>query len=207
MKLTWRRQTLRTRHTWATAKSSLDQKETLVVELEHDGIRALGEATPSPLFHQSLDASERSFAEMQDLLGSDPFALHEILTRLIDHCDDTRDAICAVENALYSWVGQKLKLPVWQLLGLPEPRVYTTFTIGIAQPDEVREKVKEAISAGFDRLKVKVGSDHDEKSLAIIREAFDGPLFLDANQAWRVLPDTRAGGRDQWRLFVRRNCF
>jgi L-alanine-DL-glutamate epimerase-like enolase superfamily enzyme len=184
MKLTWRRQTLRTRHTWATAKSSLSEKETIVVTLEHEGIRGMGEATPSPLFHQSLEASERALEEMQPLLGDDPFAVHEIVARLIEHCDASRDAIAAVENALHDWIGRRLNMPVWRWLGLPEPRVYTTFTIGIAEPAEVREKVKEAVAAGFDRLKIKVGSDHDEQTLSIIRESFDGPLFLDANQAW-----------------------
>lgn len=186
MKLTCRRQLLKTRYRWATAQGGITEKETILVSLEHDGVTGYGEATPSALFGQSLDASERALRDTEALLGQDPFAIAEILDRLIDHCDASRDVIAAVENALHDWVGKKLGLPVWKLLGLSEPRVKTTFTIGIAEPQEIRIKVKEALAAGFDRLKVKVGGEQDEATLGIIRESFDGPLFLDANQGWTV---------------------
>lgn len=184
MKLTWQRQTLRTKHRWATSQGGLDSKQTLVVSLEQDGVRGMGEATPSGLFGQSLEESEGALERMRELVGDDPFAVAEVLERLIDHCDAQRDAVAAVENAMYDLVGRLLKTPVWKLLGLPRPRVKTTFTIGIAEPDEVKVKVREALDAGFDRLKVKVGSDHDERTLELVRDGFDGPLLLDANQAW-----------------------
>lgn len=184
MKLTWRRQLLRTKYRWATAQGGLNEKETILVELEHDGLSGFGEATPSALFGQSLEASEAALHEAQKLIGDDPFAIVEVLLRLVDHIDSSRDVIAAIETAMHDWVGRKLGLPAWKLLGLPQPRVKTTFTIGIAEPDEVRVKVQEALDAGFDRLKVKVGGAHDEQTLSIIRERFDGPLFLDANQGW-----------------------
>jgi L-alanine-DL-glutamate epimerase-like enolase superfamily enzyme len=51
-------------------------------------------------------------------------------------------------------------------------------------------KVDEALTAGFDALKIKVGTATDEDTLAYIRSKFDGPLFLDANTAWT--PDVAA---------------
>lgn len=184
IELQWRRQTLRLRHRWATSQGGIDEKQTIVVEVRHDGLTGRGEATPSALYGQSFESTEAALGEMRPLLGNDPFALQEITERLIDHCDGQRAAIAAVENALYDLVGRKLKLPVWRLLGLPEPRVKTTFSIGIADVNEVKLKTREALDAGYDRLKVKVGGDHDEATLGAIRDVFDGPLLLDANQAW-----------------------
>lgn len=184
MKLTWTRQRLRPRYRFATSQGGVDEKETIVVRLEHAGEVGWGEVVPSALYGQSLESSEAALAAMRPLLGDDPFALEAILGRLLAAHDDQRAAVAAVDSALHDWVGKRLGVPVWRLLGLDRPRQRTTFTIGIADLAEIRAKVREALAAGYDALKVKVGVAHDEETLSLIREVFDGPLFLDANQAW-----------------------
>ncbi len=186
MKLTWQRQKLRARHRFATSQGGIDEKETLVVRLEHDGLIGWGEVVPSALYGQSLKASERVLEEAGGLLGDDPFEIEPIVRRLVERFDAQRAAIAAIDSALHDWVGRRLGVPVWRLLGLERPRVRTTFTIGVASPDEVRVKLDEALAAGFDALKVKVGVDHDHTTLSLIRERFSGPLYLDANQAWTI---------------------
>lgn len=184
MKLTFRRQTIRPRHRFTTAQGGVDEKETLVVALEHEGIVGLGEVVATRLYGQSLEASEAALAELAPLLGDDPFAIEPIVSRLIERYDGQRAMIAALDSALHDWVGRKLGVPVWKLLGLARPRKQTTFTIGVAEPDLIRVKVQEALEAGFDALKVKVGTEHDRATLDYIRERFKGPLFLDANEAW-----------------------
>jgi L-alanine-DL-glutamate epimerase-like enolase superfamily enzyme len=190
MKLTHRRQTLRPRFRFATSQGGVDEKETIVVSLEHDGVVGFGEAVPSALYGQSLEASESALDEMQALLGTDPFAVDSIVTRLVERFDAHRDAVAAVDSALHDWVGKRLGVPVWRLLGLEPARKQTTFTIGVADPDEIRVKAKEALAAGYDALKIKVGVEHDHDTLGYIRESFDGPLLMDANEAWQ--PDEAA---------------
>jgi len=190
MKLSYRRQTLRPRFRFATSQGGVDEKETIVVTLEHDGIVGFGEVVPSALYGQSLEDSEAALDGMSDLLGDDPFALESITARLIKRYDAQRAAIAAVDSALHDWVGKRLGVPTWRLLGLDQPRTRTTFTIGVAEPAEIRVKVNEALAAGYDALKVKVGVEHDYDTLGFIREHFDGFLLLDANQAWR--PDEAA---------------
>jgi len=184
MKLDRQRQRIRPRHRFATAQWAIDEKETIVIELEHDGVVGLGEVVPSTLYGQSLESSEAALDGMAALLGDDPFAVEHIITRLIEQFDGQRAAIAGVDAALHDWIGKHLGIPVWKLLGLDRPRKQTTFTIGVAELDEIRVKLEEALAGGFDALKVKVGVEHDHETLSIIREAFDGPLLLDANQAW-----------------------
>ncbi|MBU0637867.1 MAG: dipeptide epimerase [Planctomycetes bacterium] len=184
MKLTWNRMTVHPRHRFTTAHWGVDETEVVIVRLEHDGVVGLGEIVPSDLYGQSVAASEAALESMSTLLGDDPFAIDPIVQRLIEHHDDQRAAISGVDAALYDWVGRRLEVPVWKLLGLARPRKQTTFTIGIADLSEIRVKVDEALAAGFDALKVKVGIEHDHETLSIIRDAFDGPLLLDANEAW-----------------------
>lgn len=184
MNLTWTRQRIRPRHRFATSQWSVDEKETIVVQLEHAGVTGWGEAVPTSLYGQSLDATEAVFGQMADELGDDPFAIEPIMTRLLAKYDDQRAALAAIDSALHDWCGRRLGVPTWRLLGLRQPGIRTTFTIGVAEPDEIRAKIDEALDAGFEALKIKVGVEHDEQTLSWIRERFDGPLYLDANQAW-----------------------
>lgn len=185
MKLSHYRQKLRPRHRFATSQWGIDQKDTLVVSLEHEGIVGLGEVVPSPLYGQSLERAEAALAEVPGLLGDDPFAVESITARLGQRFAVERDVLAAIDSALHDWIGKRLGVPVWRLLGLQRPRRQTSFTIGVAEPDQIRVKVMEALAAGFDMLKVKVGVEHDHDTLSFIREVFDGPLLLDANQAWQ----------------------
>lgn len=184
MKLIWRRQRLRPKFRFATSQGGLDEKETIVVTLEHEGIAGQGEATPSKLYGQTLESTEAALERIAGLLGDDPLAIEPIVRRMVEHCDDQRAAVAAVDSALHDWVGKRLGVPVWRLLGLARPEARTTYTIGVAAPEEIREKVREALSHGYDALKVKVGVENDEDTLRHIRAQFDGTLILDANEAW-----------------------
>ena len=62
MKLSWHRQTIRPRHRFATSGWGTDEKETIIVELEHDGVVGLGECVPSELYGQTLESCEATLA-------------------------------------------------------------------------------------------------------------------------------------------------
>lgn len=186
MRLTWHRQRIVPTHRFATAQGGISEKETIVVSFEHDGRVGLGECVPSQLYGQTLESSDDALRGMAAELGDDPFAIEMILSRLLARFDGQRAAIAAVEAALLDWIGRSLKTPVWRWLGLPRARVETTFTIGIGSAAETTQKLSEAIAIGYRALKVKVGTENDDDTLRRIRERFDGPLLLDANEAWTV---------------------
>ena len=185
MKLTWKRLRIRPKHRFATSQWATDEKETIVVRLEHGGVAGQGEIVPSELYGQSLESAEATLAAVQNDLGDDPFRIEPIVQHLLAKFDGQRATIDGLDAALHDWCGQKLGVPVWKLLGLEQPRKQTTFTIGVAEPELIRVKVDEALAAGFDALKIKVGVPDDHQTLAYIRSVFKGPLFLDANQAWK----------------------
>ncbi len=185
MKLSWQRQTLHPKHKFATSQGVSEKRVTIVLRLEHDGIEGMGEIIPSELYGQTLDSAEETLNAAREFLGDDPFVIEPIVQRLIDRFDGQRATIDGIDAALHDWCGKKLEIPVWRLLGLSAPKKQTTFTIGIADTDEIREKVDEALAAGFDALKIKVGAPNDHETLTYIRSVFKGPLFLDANQAWK----------------------
>ncbi len=184
MELRWSRQELVCRHAFTIARATTSVKETVRVEIEHDGIVGMGEAVPSSYYGQSVDSVERTLPRLADLLGDDPFQFEPILARCVHDCGGQRAAIAGVDGALHDWVGKRLGVPVWRWLGLDASAVPTTsFTIGIDEPDVIEAKTAEA--AEFPILKVKVGTERDEAILkAIRRVAPDKIIRVDANCGW-----------------------
>ena len=177
----------------ARAGASVDGRQVhrLIVRLEHDGLVGMGEAAPTPYYHQSLDSAQRCVDRLRrtpHLLGDDPLAIVPIVGRCLEAFDDQRAFVAALDAALHDWIGLKLNLPVWRLLGLDASMTPpTSMTIGIDEPDILAQKIEEA--RDFDVLKIKVGTSRDMETLALVRElAPNHRLRLDANGAWT--PDT-----------------
>lgn len=184
MQLSWHRLNLRLHRPFTTARGTGLTKQTIVVELTHDGITGRGEAVPVSYYGQTLETAERTLADIQPLLGDDPFNLQTILDSLLTRFGDQRATIAAIDFALHDWIGKRLGVPVWQLLGLDPARApQTSFTIGIDQPETISHKVAEA--AGYPILKVKLGTSFDEQILQAVRSAApDKPIRVDANAGW-----------------------
>ncbi len=190
MDLSWHRITAHTKYPFRIARegSSVDgdRVHRIIVEIEHDGIVGRGEAAPTSFYNQSLDTVDATLAQLEPLLGNDPFAIGPIVDRLIEGFDDQRAAVAAVDEALHDWVGQKLGVPVWRLLGLDiRDTPPTSMTVGIDDLDLVARKTGEVLD--FKIIKVKVGTDHDEAILSTVREhAPSHKLRVDANGGWRA---------------------
>ncbi len=98
--------------------------------------------------------------------------------------DGPAPARCALDLALHDRIARQRGLPLHALLGLPPPPPLTTsFTIAIAEPEEMARLAVEA--ARFPILKLKLGSDDDAARLAAVRAARpDAILRVDANAGW-----------------------
>lgn len=200
MELRWSRQQLILKHAFTISRSSVSAKQTIRVELDHDGVVGLGEAIPTDYYGQTLNSAESALSGMADMLGDDPFQIEPILDRCLERYDDQRAAVSALDGALHDWVGKKLGVPVWRLLGLdPTAAPVSSFTIGIDEIDVIEAKTAEA--AEFPILKVKVGTEHDEEILSAVRRvAPDKTLRVDANCGW-----TAAGAVDEIARLKRHN--
>jgi L-alanine-DL-glutamate epimerase-like enolase superfamily enzyme len=104
----------------------------------------------------------------------------EILRRV----EEEWAAKAAIDIAIMDWVGKRLNVPIYTLLGLdPADTPLTTFSIGIDTPEITRQKTREA--APYPLLKVKVGLDTDEATIEAVRSVTDKPLRVDANEGWK----------------------
>jgi L-alanine-DL-glutamate epimerase-like enolase superfamily enzyme len=161
-----------------------------LVRIEHDGIEGLGEASPSHYYGEERALVEAALDHWAPLLGDDPFALEAIERRLDDSLFGQQSARAAIEMALHDWVGKKLGLPVWKLLGLdPSTTPLSCVTLGMASPEEMEKKLETVID--FPMLKVKLGGAGDVDNLRMIRRRYTGRIRVDANTAWNAADAVR----------------
>ncbi len=154
------------------------------VRLEHDGLVGLGEAAPVYYRGETLDsAAEFLSVSAPALVGDDPFALEQIGARLED-VEGEAAGKAALDSALHDWVGKRLEVPVWRLLGLSREAPATSYTIGIDSVEGTAGRARRA--AAYRALKVKVGGPEDLARLEAVRAETDAPLRVDANEGWTL---------------------
>jgi L-Ala-D/L-Glu epimerase len=186
--------TIHTRHPFIIARGGRSEYQVVWVRVaDSDGTEGWGEAYPSSYYGESLEGVQAALRRVARELPADPFDLEGAerqLARLIPESAATR---AALSEAYHDLVGKRLGVPLWNLWGLDANKTpQSSFTIGIDEPDKMRQKVTEA--AAYPVLKIKLGTDRDEAILRTIRDATDKPIRVDANAAWdqakalRMLP-------------------
>src|SRR5208283_4621622 len=101
---------------------------------------------------------------------SDPAYFEKIIAEVFRRVEGQFAAKSAIDIALMDWTGQKLGVPLYRYFGLDaKDAPVTTFSIGIDDPKTTKAKVEEA--AEYPLLKIKVGLDTDEATIAAVRAA------------------------------------
>jgi L-alanine-DL-glutamate epimerase-like enolase superfamily enzyme len=166
------------------ARGSRTSQTVVEVELEHEGLTGRGEASVVYYRGEDTDAALEFVTEVAPpLVGDDPFALEAIEERLED-VDGVTGGKAALDAALHDWIGKRLGVPLWRLLGLSPEAPPTSYTIGIDTVDGTRDRARRA--RDFRALKIKVGGTEDLERLEAVREESDAPLRVDANEGWTL---------------------
>lgn len=160
-----------------------------------NGLRGIGEVSDIP------DDALPDLPQLQEdlraaLIGRSPYDVGPILDSLNAEEHEnrtlrTRLYHCAVDMALYDLMGKAAGEPVFRLIGgRRRAAVPISAVIYIRDPKLVAEEVHERRAQGFHHFKLKVGLgiDHDEASLAAVREAAgpDAIIKVDPNGHWSV---------------------
>jgi L-Ala-D/L-Glu epimerase len=183
---------LQTRHAFHIARMAAPPvRRSVWIRLrDDDGVEGWGEAAVStPYYGESAETVARLSpglgAIVEEVAAGDPMALERLDRAVAGAVPGNNAAKAAISAALHDLVGKRLGVPVWRLWGLDPAAAVSSFTIGIDEPDAMREKVRESSTYGI--LKVKVGTPRDERILDTIRSAApDARLRVDANTAWSL---------------------
>lgn len=171
----------------------------LVLLRTADGLTGYGECSPYRTItgenQQGAYAVGRELGRL--LLGKDPIALEDNLDRLDSHIYGNRCIKSAFDMALYDLAARYAGLPLYAFLGGKNDReLRTDMTVSIGKPEKMAADALSFLEAGFEAIKVKVGTSTqaDLARIRAIREAVgpDIPLRIDANQGWDLPTATRS---------------
>jgi L-alanine-DL-glutamate epimerase-like enolase superfamily enzyme len=182
--LTARIVSLELAETFTIARGSQDSADVVEVEIAHEGVSGYGEADPIDRYGESAESALAYVEGAASELGDDPFALEEVMRRLPAEQFAAR---AAIDAALHDLCGKLVGEPVWRLLGLERTGPPTSWTIGLADPDEMARKAERAEASGrFRRLKLKLGGGDglDVERVRAVRAVSAVPLQVDVNEFW-----------------------
>ena len=184
MKLTFYPRELKLVRPFGVALMTRTTTPALQVEIEYEGQIGYGEASLPPYLGETL-ADALALLQKVDLTSfRNPFETEEILSYVDRLVEGQTAAKASIDIALHDLIGKLLGVPLYKLFGLsPEKIPPTMFTIGIDEPQVMRQKTLEAMER-FKMLKIKLGGDNDKEMVEAIRSVTDLPITVDVNQGW-----------------------
>lgn len=179
---------------FVTALKPIPELERVLVEVETDeGIVGLGEGAPA--YEVTGETQRSTAAVVEDVLaplvvGENPLDIERVRGQMWDLVDGSPSAHAAVEIALQDIRGKATGMPLYQLLGghATEPVIDVPKVLSIKDPEEMAADAAEAVEAGYEQIKIKIGGDPvtDIKRVRAIEDAVPESVSLkaDANQGW-----------------------
>ena len=177
---------LRLAETFVISRESQDVADVVQVAITHAGITGRGEAAPIERYAETAESALAFVEEHAELVGSDPFALERIGSRLAE-VPGEQAAKSALDAALHDLQGKLLGVSTWRLLGLPRLGPPTSWTVWLGDPDDMARRA-EAATARFRRLKLKLGGADglDVDRVRAVRSVTSLPLQVDVNEWWSL---------------------
>jgi O-succinylbenzoate synthase len=175
-----------------TSFGSITERRILLVEADVDGTSGWGEVVAGETPFYSSETTETAWHILRDFLwpalrgrefgsAADVWGL---LARIRGH----NMAKGGLEAAVWDAEARRKGLPLWKLIGGTHEEIPCGVSIGIKPTlDELTGAVQRALSAGYQRIKIKIKPGWDIAPVAQLREKFPRiRLMVDANSAYRA---------------------
>jgi L-alanine-DL-glutamate epimerase-like enolase superfamily enzyme len=173
------------RHPFTISRGTKTHQPTLVVELEHMGIKGWGEAPAISYYHIPVEKMIADLEEKRVYVEKFAFTSPERWWHYLHHLfPDNSFLVCALDIAGWDLFGKLRNKPLYRLWGLdPSKGPVTDYTIGIDTVDKMVEKMKEK---PWPVYKIKLGVEEDIGIMRALRAHTDAVFRVDANAGWQV---------------------
>lgn len=165
---------------FAIARGARSEAGVVVVEVEEEGIKGIGECTPYPRYGET----EASVLAQIALLIN---ALEQGLTReQLQSLLPAGSARNAIDSALWDLQARKLHSDLWRLTGATPPAIIEMAqTVSIEMPEVMASSALALWQNGARLLKIKLDNSLITERLVAIRTAVpQATLIVDANESW-----------------------
>jgi L-alanine-DL-glutamate epimerase-like enolase superfamily enzyme len=175
---------------YTIARETISEVELAFVRIHAGGLAGSGCASPAvEVTGESPAACREALAAAVELLtGVEAFSAGTVARLLERDFPRAPAARAAIDMALWDLTGQRLGLPLVDLLGRCHRELPTSVTIGIQPTVQALESAREYLAQGFRALKVKIGHDVEEevdrlkRLRALVGEGI--ALRVDANEGY-----------------------
>jgi L-Ala-D/L-Glu epimerase len=174
---------LELKNTFTLSHSSRRTTDTVIVEIEQNGITGYGEACLPPYYPDTVKSVCEFLSKVQLPHVTASKNINTIIDNIYMSSKGDFAAKAACDIALHDLLGKITGLPLYKIWGIDTGCIRpTSYTLGIDTPDIIRKKALAA--SGYDVLKIKLGSKNDKALVSAIRDVTDQPLRVDINQGW-----------------------
>ena len=170
-------------HPFTISKGTKTHQPTLVVELEHFGVKGYGEAPAITYYDITVEKMMEDLQRKKIFVEKFAFTEPDRYWHYLHHLFPQNPfLVCALDIAAWDMFGKMKGLPLHQLWkGDISRNPITDYTIGIDTIDKMVDKMKEK---PWPIYKVKVGTADDIAIVKALRENTSATLRVDANAAW-----------------------
>jgi o-succinylbenzoate synthase len=179
-------------HFFETSFGRTTHRRIVLLRALADGLEGWGEVTCGELPFYSYETPGTAWHILRDFLipwaleksWDSPGSLFERFRPVRGH----NMAKAALENALWDIEAQSRSVSLGELLGGTREEISCGVSIGIQNsPEELLEKIRTEVAAGYQRIKVKIRPGWDVAILESIRNEFPSiKLMADANSAYTL---------------------
>ncbi|MBW9431941.1 L-Ala-D/L-Glu epimerase [Atlantibacter hermannii] len=162
------------------SRGTRNEAVVVVVEIEQDGIKGVGECTPYPRYGESVESVMAQIMTVVEALESG--ATREQLQTLLP----AGAARNAVDCALWDLDARIQGKPLSALTGVTLPEfVLTAQTVSIGTPEQMASSAAVLCEKGARLLKIKLDDRLITERMVAIRAAVPtATLIVDANESW-----------------------
>lgn len=162
------------------SRGTRNEAVVVVVEIEQDGIKGVGECTPYPRYGESVESVMAQIMTVVEAFESG--ATREQLQTLLP----AGAARNAVDCALWDLDARSQGKPLSALTGVTMPEfVLTAQTVSIGTPEQMASSAAVLCEKGARLLKIKLDDRLITERMVAIRAAVPtATLIVDANESW-----------------------
>ena len=185
MKIKYRSYNLRFKHPFTISRGTKTHQPTLIVELEHFGIKGYGEAPAISYYNIPVEKMIEDLETKKAFIEKFSFTDPERFWHYCHHLFPKNSfLVCALDIAGWDLFGKMKRKKLYELWGLDiSKNSMTDFTIGIDAVDVMVDKMKET---PWPIYKIKLGTEHDVEIITELRKHTSSVIRIDANAAWKA---------------------
>jgi L-Ala-D/L-Glu epimerase len=167
------------------SRGTKTHQPTLVVELEHMGIRGYGEAPAIAYYHIPVEKMIADIETKKQFIERYAFTEPERYWHYLHHLFPQNNfLVCALDIAAWDLYGKMRNEPLYKIFGNdPAKAPLTDYTIGI---DTLGNMLKKIDNNPWPIYKIKLGTPEDIKIIKAIRERTNAVIRVDANAGWTL---------------------